>query len=664
MSLHLTDSIGNTTNCRKMYATSSPILYPATSSPTHESPRKRRKLDVPRKPLHDVVPNVQSQTIGGFLLDESDDEDEEQGPTISRGVEHGSVHYSGERLRQNEPVAQKLDEDAHVPDIDTLESYGEAARASSLVLGDQTGSLSSSAYVGTGDPASSNIRSLGSAFVKATSCTGKTHSLKPRRKNIDRSYEDIVAERSIHDLNRARKSYYGIEIHQLVEQAKAELATRKAAANASPNITREVPVPAEPSLAAPPMKTLLWTEKYRARKFTDLVGDERTHRSVLRWLKAWDTIVFPGSAKPKPKHHNSDAPAEERQHRKVLLLTGPPGLGKTTLAHVCAKQAGYDVHEINASDERSRDVVKGRIRELVETENVRQVDRGLNGKSKKVSRPICVVVDEVDGVVSGNSGSGGEGGFVKALADLLALDQRNSSSAVRAANTDGKRKKKGDNFRLLRPLILICNDVYHPSLRLLRQGTIAEIIYVRKPALNMLVPRMQTIFEKEGVACDSDGVRQLCEAAWGVSNRKEDKAAGGASDGDMRGVLVVAEWVASKIKIAAGGSSDAARLTKKWVEANMLQDLAHGGNATRSLGRGGTKEIVERVFTHNAGFSAGPAGTKNKTQQSSIVAQSAADTAKQRNADRLRELIDSSGEDDRIMSGKLMLSQNPRHRQR
>lgn len=29
-------------------------------------------------------------------------------------------------------------------------------------------------------------------------------------------------------------------------------------------------------------------------------------------------------------------------------MSGPPGLGKTTLAHVVARQAGYDVFEINA----------------------------------------------------------------------------------------------------------------------------------------------------------------------------------------------------------------------------------------------------------------------------------------------------------------------------
>lgn len=43
---------------------------------------------------------------------------------------------------------------------------------------------------------------------------------------------------------------------------------------------------------------------------------------------------------------------------RIALLCGPPGLGKTTLAHIVAKHAGYNVVEINASDDRGRDTFR------------------------------------------------------------------------------------------------------------------------------------------------------------------------------------------------------------------------------------------------------------------------------------------------------------------
>lgn len=46
---------------------------------------------------------------------------------------------------------------------------------------------------------------------------------------------------------------------------------------------------------------------------------------------------------------------------KVLLFAGPPGMGKTTLAHIAARQAGYRAVEINASDDRSGRQLQERI---------------------------------------------------------------------------------------------------------------------------------------------------------------------------------------------------------------------------------------------------------------------------------------------------------------
>lgn len=431
---------------------------------------------------------------------------------------------------------------------------------------------------------------------------------------------------------KAQRVYYGIDIHQLLEDAEAE--------ESLPKLPKDLPTPPPEALPTIKKTSLLWTEKYRAKKFTDLIGDERIHRSVMHWLKRWDQIVFPGQYR-KPKNSKDDT--FDKPHRKILLLTGPPGLGKTTLAHVCAKQAGYEVQEINASDERSSSVVKGRIRDIVGTENVKSVDNSNAGRSKKAAKPVCVIVDEVDGVVAGSGAGGGEGGFIKALIDLVLLDQKNS--APLSTLQQAPSKKKGDRFRLLRPLILVCNDVYHPSLRPLRQSTVAEIIHVRKPAVENLVARLHSIFQREGIPCETDGVRKLCEATWGISNRKEDKKGNGAGEGDMRGIMVVGEWVASKLRAVSQNSP--VSLTRKWVEDNILHDLAHG--SARGLGRGGPKDIVERVFQECAGFpkSSMMLETRQATSGDGVgVAEGLRRTATQ----RLRELVDIHGETDRIMT--------------
>jgi len=48
-----------------------------------------------------------------------------------------------------------------------------------------------------------------------------------------------------------------------------------------------------------------------------------------------------------------------------VLITGSPGIGKTTSAHLCAKLAGYTPIELNASDARSKKLVEVHTRVYV-----------------------------------------------------------------------------------------------------------------------------------------------------------------------------------------------------------------------------------------------------------------------------------------------------------
>ena len=591
---------GQTLNVKvTMPFSSSPVLYPLSSSPPPLLKKRKLFQTLPVEP-----PPKRTKVVGGFVEDIDDIVDEFEScpaPLASFAQSQGT----------------------RIANTETRERSPSLPPAPRLLLG-----------------------SLSGKSVNLETSSGQRLSIPLRVKAKTESYEQIIAQRSITAANRAKRAFFGIEIHKLVDeariqreldQAQAEVDKRKAEEQ-----QRDQPVSHGSDGDYKSIKYQMWTEKYRAKKFTELVGDERTHRSVLRWLKAWDDIVFPGLKKLKPRKIYEDA--EERQHRKVLLLTGPPGLGKTTLAHVCAKQAGYESLEINASDDRSRDVVKGKIKDVLGTETVRGVKD--QGKARKAGRPLCIIVDEVDGVTTG-SGSSGEGGFMKALIDLVQLDQRNEYPST-SMNTN--RKKKGDAFRMLRPLILICNDVYAPSLRPLRNSSIAEIVHVRRPALDKVMTRMNHVFAAEDILCDKDAVRRLCEASWGLGTRKQNSLGGrGAGEGDIRGVLVQAEWIAHKLR---SSQEETKRLTRRWIETHLSN--GQSGSGQKGLGRGGAREVVDRIFTEGVGMPNLP--TKLSTEDQRLLSESTtrsvgvADMRKRVAITALREMVDMCGEHDRLMT--------------
>ena len=83
---------------------------------------------------------------------------------------------------------------------------------------------------------------------------------------------------------------------------------------------------------------MMWSEKYRPKNIVDLVGNEEARHDFVEWFTKW------------------------KKGTKPILLVGPPGVGKTTLAKLAAKQFGYDMIELNASDVRN----KGRIQEILQ----------------------------------------------------------------------------------------------------------------------------------------------------------------------------------------------------------------------------------------------------------------------------------------------------------
>ncbi|MGQ0638444.1 MAG: AAA family ATPase [Nitrososphaerota archaeon] len=140
----------------------------------------------------------------------------------------------------------------------------------------------------------------------------------------------------------------------------------------------------------------MWSEKYRPKNLLDMVGNEEARESFVEWLGKW----MKGS--------------------KPILLVGPPGIGKTTLATLCARQFGYDLIGLNASDVRSKQRIQDVLGPVLG-------NASLLGKS-------MIFVDEVDGI-HGRSDYGG----VETLVDIL---KEPTVPIVLAANSDRTDKMK------------------------------------------------------------------------------------------------------------------------------------------------------------------------------------------------------------------------------
>ncbi|RXN06393.1 chromosome transmission fidelity 18-like protein [Labeo rohita] len=246
------------------------------------------------------------------------------------------------------------------------------------------------------------------------------------------------------------------------------------------------------------------------------IAERFTNRCLLKWLKLWDTVVFGRERKPRsapadvrPNFTNAQnqnqsqrfktksqmteeiLEAELDQYKrpkfKVALLSGPPGLGKTTLAHIIAKHAGYNVVEINASDDRSAELFQKRIDTATQMKSV----LGANEK------PNCLIIDEIDGAPAA------------AINILLATLNRKDSKEGEESGANALKKKKKKQSVLLRPIICICNDLYVPALRPLRQQ--AFLLAFPQTVPSRLAQRLAEITRRQGMKADTGTLMALCE---------------------------------------------------------------------------------------------------------------------------------------------------------
>ena len=188
-----------------------------------------------------------------------------------------------------------------------------------------------------------------------------------------------------------------------------------------------------------------WAEKYRPAHLEEIVGNTTAVRLIADWARNW-------TRKSRP-----------------LLIYGKPGIGKTSSAWALANDMGWEVVELNASDQRTAAVIE-RIAGTGST------TASLTGASRKL-----IVLDEADNL-QGTSDRGG----AKAIIECIKEAQQ--------------------------PMILIANDLYgiSPEIR-----TRCEPVQFKAVQARSIAPRLKYLCSAEKIACSDAAIHAIADSAEG-----------------------------------------------------------------------------------------------------------------------------------------------------
>jgi len=243
-----------------------------------------------------------------------------------------------------------------------------------------------------------------------------------------------------------------------------------------------------------------WTEKYRPKKLSEVIGNPSAAEELKSWAGSWAGGI--------PK-------------KRAVVLIGPPGVGKTSSAAALANEKGWDIVEMNASDQRTGTAIKE-----VALRGSYSNSLGMDGEYKKSGegRKKLIVLDEADNLF-GNA----DRGALPAINELIKTTRQ--------------------------PVILIVNDFYALSKKSSAVKTDTIQITFRKPLARSIAAALKRIAASEGVAADDAALMKIAENA----------------KGDMRAAVRDLEafaWGKSSIDVSSLGG-----LNERFVQKDMYAVL-------------------------------------------------------------------------------------------
>ncbi|CAM9787308.1 unnamed protein product, partial [Choristocarpus tenellus] len=249
-----------------------------------------------------------------------------------------------------------------------------------------------------------------------------------------------------------------------------------------------------------------WVDKYKPRALEDLIGHGGQVKKLKVWLENWDLWHLRKTSKPPTVRTENKKNSESKLRfssidnpgARAALLSGPPGVGKSSTAGLVARELGYHVTELNASDTRNKRSLESELSTVIGNQVLRFDSakggsggggRGSGnaagaGGQRKGFRHQLVVMDEVDGMGGADRGGIGE---------LILLIKKSKV-----------------------PIIAICNDRQAQKIRQdCGDWSLVNHCYdlrFSRPQKATIIKRAKAVAAREGLEIEDNAAEMLVEA--------------------------------------------------------------------------------------------------------------------------------------------------------
>lgn len=204
-----------------------------------------------------------------------------------------------------------------------------------------------------------------------------------------------------------------------------------------------------------------WTERYRPRGLSDVVGNPRAKHELREWANKWA---------------EGDPPK-----KRALILAGKPGIGKTSAALALADDMGWGVLEMNASDHRNKEAIQRFVGRSA-VDDTFSMDGSFVPYSE--GKRTLLILDEADNVF-GNEDRGG---------------------IVEIKNTVEKTRQ---------PMILIVNDYYGLRNRSKSLSDMLKKVEFKPVDKGDLIQLLKRVCRSQGLSFEIDALAALANRSEG-----------------------------------------------------------------------------------------------------------------------------------------------------